>query len=248
MSSQTIQSVSVRACLLDIEGTTTPIDFVYRTLFPFARERAADFLAAHHREPQVADTITLLSSEQDRDLADGNAPPPWESSPREAEIKAATRYVHWLMDQDRKSTALKALQGMIWKEGYESGELKGQVYPDVLPALKRWTARGRGVWIFSSGSILAQKLLFGNSNEGDLLAFLSGHFDTTTGPKKAPESYRRIAGEIGLPPAEILFLSDVAGELDAASAAGMQTLLLLRPGNKTQPENTHATAESFETL
>lgn len=246
MTTPTIAPPEIRAVLLDIEGTTTPIDFVYRTLFPHARENVEAFLLAHHNDPKVADALAMLSSEQDQDAAAGNSPPEWETYSREEEVKSAVRYIRWLMDKDRKSTGLKALQGMIWKEGYESGTLKGVVYPDVVSALKRWKESGVSVWIFSSGSVLAQKLLFRHNEEGDLTGQIDGHFDTTTGPKKVPSSYTAIAGEIGLPPEEILFVSDVVEELDAAKSAGMRTLLSIRPGNKAQPENTHPTVSDFK--
>ncbi|MCC5876116.1 MAG: acireductone synthase [Candidatus Sumerlaeia bacterium] len=238
----------IRAVLLDIEGTTTPIDFVYRTLFPHARENVEPFLVAHHNEPEVADILAILSSEQDEDVAAGNNPPPWEMYNREEEVKSAAKYVQWLMDQDRKSTGLKALQGMIWKDGYESGTLKGVVYPDVVEALKQWRERDIWIWIFSSGSILAQKLLFRYCENGDLTKLLDGHFDTTTGPKLKATSYTSIAEKIGIAPNEILFISDVVEELDAADKAGMKTLLSIRPGNKPQPEHSYPTISNFKDI
>lgn len=140
-----------------------------------------------------------------------------------------------LMAQDSKSTALKEVQGHIWEHGYLSGELVGEVFDDVLPALRRWRQQGIEVGIFSSGSVLAQKLLFRHSSSGDLTAFIRWHFDTTTGPKTESESYSRIASSMGSPASAVLFVSDVVGELDAARAAGMQTALCLRPGNPNQP-------------
>jgi enolase-phosphatase E1 len=148
------------------------------------------------------------------------------------------QYVEWAMDRDRKSTALKELQGLIWADGYSRGELKGEVFPDVAPALARWRARGLDVAIFSSGSVLAQQLLFGHSNAGDLTSLIRWHFDTTTGPKTSAESYRRIADTIGVSVGEALFISDAIPELDAASAAGMQTRLAGRPGNRDVPSST----------
>jgi enolase-phosphatase E1 len=132
------------------------------------------------------------------------------------------------MDQDRKSTGLKSLQGKIWEEGYRSGELRGEVYPDVLPALERWRAQGIDIAIFSSGSVQAQRSLFRNSIAGDLTRFIKAYFDTTTGPKREPESYTRIAAALERSPSEVLFVSDIAAELDAAQAAGMQTALCVR--------------------
>src|SRR5205823_401284 len=131
-----------------------------------------------------------------------------------------------------KSTALKSIQGKIWDKGFANGELKGEVFPDVPSALRRWTEEGKKVYIFSSGSVLAQKLVFGHTQYGDLTKYLSGFFDTKTGPKREPQSYNTIAKKIGIAPNDILFLSDVPEELIAAQQAGMQTKLVVRPGNK----------------
>lgn len=202
----------LRAIVLDVEGTTTPISFVHQTLFPYARNHIERYLSAHGRSD---------------------------------EYQAITR----LMDQDSKSTELKELQGRIWEEGYRSGELIGAVFDDVPPALACWRKQGMGVGIFSSGSVLAQKLLFQHSSAGDLTRFLRWHFDTTIGTKTDPESYRRIASTIGEPPSAVLFVSDVVRELDAARAAGMQTVLSVRPGNATLPgDHGHSIIRSFEEL
>lgn len=248
MTVQTIAPPEIRAVLLDIEGTTTPIDFVYRVLFPYARDHVAAFLEAHHDEADVADIISLLSSEQDKDVASGSNPPPWETYTREEEIKSAVEYVHWLMSHDRKSTPLKTLQGLIWQEGYEKGEIKGQLFPDVPLALERWGNKEISVWVFSSGSVLAQRLLFGCSEAGDLTEYFLGFFDTHIGPKKESASYTAIAEKIGLPAGEILFVSDVVEELDAAHTAGMKTLLSIRPGNRAQPEHNHPSTTTFDVL
>jgi len=222
--------VPPRGILLDIEGTTTPIAFVYDVLFPFARTRIAGYVT----RANLAD----LQREHDEDVRHGHNPPAWSAAPVE--------YIHWLMDQDRKSTALKNIQGEIWREGYESGELHGEVFKDVPPALERWHAKNIDVRIFSSGSILAQRLIFSTTPAGDLTRLLRGYFDTTTGPKHDPPSYARIAEAFGIPPGNILFISDVIRELDAARSAGMQTLLCIRPGNHPQPPHTHRTITSFD--
>ncbi len=219
-----------RGILLDIEGTTTPITFVYDVLFPYARQQAANHL-------KNAD-LTLLKTEYDIDVRSGANPPPWTSEP--------LAYLHWLMDQDRKSTALKTLQGEIWLAGYQNGQLHGEVFPDVPPALERWHEQHIDIRIFSSGSILAQRLLFSSTREGDLTRFLNGYFDTTTGHKHAAESYASIAGTFGLSASDILFISDVTRELDAAHSAGVKTLLCIRPGNHPQPPHTHETIANFE--
>jgi enolase-phosphatase E1 len=222
---------AVAGILLDIEGTTTPISFVYDVLFPFAR--------AHAGDPLLPEDITLLRQDYEADSRKGLNPPPW-STP--------VAYLHWLMDQDRKSTALKAIQGKIWLEGYKRGELHGAVFPDVPPALERWRKENVDVRIFSSGSVLAQRLLFSTTPAGDLTTLLNGYFDTTTGPKNEPSSYSQIANTFGLAPHDILFVSDVTRELDAACQAGMQTRLCVRPGNHPQPPHTHQTIASFDDL
>jgi enolase-phosphatase E1 len=220
----------MRGVLLDIEGTTTPISFVYAVLFPYARRRSSDYV-------QSGADLDDLRREYEQDLRTNNRPPDWSGDP--------LPYIHWLMDQDRKSTALKRIQGEIWLEGYRSGELHGEVFDDVPPALSRWQAAGIRIHIFSSGSILAQRLLFSSTSAGDLTRFLSGYFDTTTGPKSEAASYHKIAGVIGLAAPEILFISDITRELDAAREAGMQTRLCIRPGNHPQPGHTHRETTTF---
>jgi enolase-phosphatase E1 len=172
--------------------------------------------------------------------------PPWDPAD---ELRSAAAYVYWLMDRDHKSTGLKSLQGKIWEAGYRAGELKGkgEVYADVRPAIARWRAAGKRIAIFSSGSVQAQRNLFANTTAGDLSAFLSGYFDTTTGPKRDAASYRRIAGELRCRPADVLFVSDVSAELDAARGAGMQTALCVR-GAPPAIDNGHAVIHTFEEL
>ena len=194
-----------------------------RVLFPHAHAHVGAFLEAHAADPDVARDVSGLRDQHARDAAAGQDPPEWDDS-----AAAVARYARWLMDQDRKLTALKSLQGRIWAEGYAEGQLRGQVYDDVPPALARWTGAGRRVAIFSSGSVLAQKLIFGHSDHGDLTPFLSGYFDTTTGPKREAESYRRIAAALGAAASAGLFVSDVVAELDAARHAGMATALAVR--------------------
>ncbi len=227
---------TARSILLDIEGTTTPIAFVKDVLFPFARKSAVSYLAAHRHEPEVQGDLALLVEERARELEDG-APPVESSDP--------LPYLFWLMDSDRKSTALKALQGRIWKDGYESGALVSEVYPDVAPALARFKGAGIDVSIYSSGSVLAQHLLFAHSNAGDLRPFLSAYFDTTTGGKKEATSYTRIASALGRAPKDVLFVSDVAEELDAAGQAGMKVALCVRPGTPEPIPSRHRVVSSL---
>ena len=231
---------------MDIEGTTTPIAFVHEVLFPYARARVREYLAQHADDPAVRADVALLRAEYARESPLPDLPP-WNASD---ELASTEAYVYWLMDRDRKSTGLKSLQGRIWEAGYRAGELKGkgEVYPDVRPALARWRDAGKTIAIFSSGSVQAQRSLFANTTAGDLSAFLSGYFDTTTGPKREAASYRRIAAALHRPPEDVLFVSDVVAELDAARAAGMHTALCVRgsvPGDAT---TAHPRVRSFAEL
>ena len=295
------------AILLDIEGTTTPVDFVTQTLFAYARSHLKEFLQGHASQPDVRADLETLQREQAADAARETNPPAWpaksvapcapsdggallpetivnrqrpipdlgsqsstinsSSANREARVPnpafspsaephnlqssipdAVAVYVLWLMDQDRKSTGLKSLQGKIWEEGYRRGELKGRVYPDVPDAFARWRAAQIVIAIFSSGSVLAQRLLFAHSDRGDLTPFIQAYFDTTTGPKRAAASYRRITASLGVEPGRSLFVSDVSAELDAARAAGMFTLLSVRPGS-TRPEwSAHPIVKTFDEI
>jgi len=222
----------MKGILLDIEGTTTPISFVYDVLFPYARSHVSENLAA--------EDIAALRLSHEEDLRNGFSPPTWTEVP--------VAYVHWLMDQDRKLTALKNLQGKIWLTGYQKGALHGEVFEDVPSAFARWHEAGMDVRIYSSGSSLAQRLLFSSTHSGDLTKFLNGYFDTTTGPKIEAESYVVIGLAFRCEPGEILFVSDVVQELDAARIAGMQTALCIRPGNHPQLPGTHRTILSFEEI
>ena len=229
--------------LLDIEGTTTPVTFVTDVLFPYARQRLRSFLDTHASEPQVAAELEALRQEHARESTE--KPPPWAAK---NPIASACAYLEWLMDRDRKTTPLKTLQGAIWEDGYRSGALRSVVYDDVRPAFERWRAASRAIAIFSSGSVLAQKLLFAHTNAGDLTPFLSAYFDTTTGPKKEAASYARIATAMQRRTQELLFVSDVAAELDAAQAAGLATALCVRPGAAAPTSRAHRKIESFAEL
>jgi enolase-phosphatase E1 len=229
---------SVRTLLLDIEGTTTPIEFVHNILFPYARERVRTFLEEHAADPEVKADVARLHEEYAAESAQQSGLPPW--SPVE--------YVYWLMDRDRKSTGLKSLQGRIWEVGYRAGELRGraEVYPDVAPALARWREQGKDIAIFSSGSVPAQRNLFANTTAGDLTPFIRAYFDTTTGPKTAAPSYVRIAVELNRQPPEVLFLSDVGAELDAARQAGMRTGLCVRSPETAALPGVHPVIQTFD--
>ncbi len=218
----------VRGVLLDIEGTTSSVAFVYEVLFPYARRELADFLRRRWGEPAVSRACERIARDAGApSLAAWVGP---DATPEAARQRVAAETLR-LMDGDVKATGLKELQGLIWQEGYDAGRLKSHVYPDVPPALRRWAERGLDLRIYSSGSIGAQKVFFAHTDAGDLLGLFRGHYDTTTGPKREAESYRRIAADMKMPPSAILFLSDVRQELDAAAEAGMRTGLVVRPGN-----------------
>jgi enolase-phosphatase E1 len=225
----------VSAVLLDIEGTITPIAFVTAVLFPHARQHLRSYLEDHAESTDLHALLSRLRQEHASDVRAGEPVPLWPEGTDAKYPAAAARYVEWLMDRDRKSPALKELQGRIWERGYERRELVGQVFPDVPQALERWRQQGIRVGIFSSGSVLAQQLLLRHSSAGDLTGLIEWYFDTTVGAKARPESYRRIIDIAGLPPPAILFVSDVVLELDAALEAGMQVRLSIRPGNPPAP-------------
>ncbi|HSZ18578.1 MAG TPA: acireductone synthase [Candidatus Acidoferrum sp.] len=239
---------SIQAILLDIEGTTTPIDFVFRTLFPYARKRMQQFLLAHGNEPGIREDVDALRQQHRADAAEQLNPPAWVDDPPGAELTSAAAYGVWLIDRDSKCSALKSLQGKIWQEGYRTGELRGEVYPDVPAALARWSRQGKIICIFSSGSVLAQKLLFTSSTAGDLTGFLRAYFDTTAGPKNAPKSYLRIAEALTMQAPKILFISDVAKELDAARETGMQTALCVRTQSPERISSAHRVVNSFQEI
>lgn len=236
----------MRTILLDIEGTTTPVEFVYRVLFPYARAHVREFVARHATDPEVRADIARLRTEHTAESEHERRPPPWRADSAEDEIASVVDYVQWLMESDRKSTGLKSLQGKIWQSGYSTGELRGQVYPDVPPALVRWRRQERDICIYSSGSVQAQKLLFSHSTAGDLTHWMRGFFDTTSGPKREAESYRRIAAALERSPAEMVFLSDVAAELDAAQQGGMRTALCVRSPGAPAGTGAHPVFHSFD--
>lgn len=204
----------IRAVVTDIEGTTSSLSFVKDVLFPYARERIAGFIAAHGQDPAVASELAAVSRLAGRPLTTD---------------EAVAQLIEWI-DQDRKATPLKALQGMIWETGFRNGDFHGHVYADAVRQLRAWHAVGIRLYVFSSGSVLAQRLLFGHTEYGDLTPLFSGYFDTRIGAKQDAAAYRAIAEQIGAAPATILFLSDIGGELDAAREAGMRTTQLLREG------------------
>ena len=230
-----LTAAGIEVVLLDIEGTTTPIAFVHERLFPYARARAGEFLHQNSSDEEIQRVVSEL-----RDLqaaAAGAAP---------ADI---VQFIHFLIDNDRKLGPLKSLQGRIWQEGYATGEIEGEVYADVRPAFERWTKADIRIAIFSSGSVLAQQLLFAHSTAGDLSPYISAYFDTAVGPKGDAASYRRIVETLGLPaPDQALFISDVVPELDAARDAGLRTLLCVRRPSLIPERAGHSIVESFDVI
>ena len=229
-----------RGILLDIEGTTSSVSFVYDVMFPFVRRELVAFLREHGDEPLVIVALEFTA----KDLGHSSLEEWRAASGSDAEVLAAD--VFRLMDGDVKATGLKQLQGLVWEAGFASGELQAHVYDDVPPALLAWNASGVDVRIYSSGSIQAQKLFFGHTIVGDLLSRFRGHYDTTTGPKKEAASYTQIAADFALPASEILFLSDIPAELAAARTTGMQTALVKRRGNaEVSSDHGHSVIHSF---
>ena len=213
--------------LLDIEGTVSPLAFVHDVMFPYARQHAGTYLVRYWE--------TALISQLARDAGVEDF-----ASPTEAEAA-----VHRLMEADAKVTGLKQLQGMIWEEGFRNGELRSRIFDDVPLALAGWCQKGLEIRIYSSGSVQAQKLFFAHTKRGDLTTHFTGYYDTTTGSKRESASYRAIAADCGLPAEQILFISDVVEELNAARNAGMFTALAIRPGNKPVPQHDHPAINSF---
>ncbi|BAN49464.1 acireductone synthase [Metapseudomonas resinovorans] len=220
----------IKAILTDIEGTTSAVSFVFDVLFPFATRYLPEFVLTRADEPAVAQQIEAVRA---------------ESGEAGASVERVVEILLGWIAEDRKATPLKALQGMVWEQGYNAGQLKGHVYPDAVEALRRWSEQGYHLYVYSSGSIQAQKLIFGCSEAGDLTPLFAGYFDTTSGPKREADSYRGIAAAIGLLGDEILFLSDVVQELDAARDAGMQTIGLAREGGEL---GDHQTVASFAVI
>jgi enolase-phosphatase E1 len=232
--------------LLDIEGTTTPIVFVTQTLYPYARAHLRSYLYRHGQSPQYLALIDGFRKEHAADEEAGEPVLPWSSA--SGSRPSVQAYAEWLMDRDRKSPALKELQGYIWEEAYQRGELVGEVYPDVPLAFARWRAAGVTLGIFSSGGVLAQRWLFRSSSSGDLSMYVQWYFDTHTGPKQDPDSYTRIAAEVGEAPSQVLFVSDTVAELNAARTAGVRTIMSDRPGNLPQPRHDHRVIASFDEI
>jgi enolase-phosphatase E1 len=223
----------IKAIVTDIEGTTSSLSFVKEVLFPYARERMKDFVRDHGHEHNVAMLLDDVRHIAGRDL-------------NLDDEQVAEVLVQWI-DEDRKVTPLKALQGLIWEAGYRGDDFKGHVYEDAVLNMRRWKEQGVKLYVFSSGSVYAQKLLFAHTAFGDLRPLFSDYFDTTVGSKQDPTAYTSIATSIKVPPSEILFLSDIKGELDAAREVGMQTTWLVR-GATPDPHAEHRQVSSFDEI
>lgn len=235
--------------LLDVEGTVAPLTLTGEVLFPYARTRFPDFLSRSRGDENVQRDLALLAEENHAEKSPGIPHLPLVTDLAQVETPRfrldAMVYITWLMDRDRKSTALKSLQGKIWKAGFESGQIKGALFDDVPDAFAHWSHQAM-VAIYSSGSVEAQQLLFRHSTFGDLTPMIAGYFDTRTGAKAETASYRAIAASLEVPPGFVLFFSDVIRELDAARDAGCQTRLVMRPGNPPiEDAHGHAAVETF---
>lgn len=229
--------------LLDIEGTTTSISFVYDELFPYARAHCRSFLQAHWDDAEVQADLATIREDALRDAREGLAVETFGTAPTLDEVVGS---VLSQMDLDRKNSGLKSLEGKLWADAYKSGEVRGHLFPDVAPALRRAAKDGNPVYIYSSGSVAAQKLLFRYSVEGDLTGLLSGYFDTGVGSKRERASYKKIAHELRTSPQDILFATDNLAEADAARDAGMGVVVVTRPGNSDLPPTDHRIAKTFD--
>ncbi|MCA9185272.1 MAG: acireductone synthase [Pirellulaceae bacterium] len=237
----------LQGVLLDIEGTTSSVSFVYDVMFPYVRRHLSGYLSDHWEDSAMIPVREQFA--QDAGTAS------WEDWIQQENVAVSDgclflqQHVIGLMDGDVKATGLKQLQGMIWKAGFESGQLVADVYDDVPPALHAWQSQGVDVRIYSSGSVQAQKLFFGHTKFGNLLPLLRGHYDTTTGPKREAASYRAIGSDMNTAYGSVLFVSDVVAELDAAQVAGMRTALAVRPGNApVAAGHGHREISTLETL
>ena len=238
----------VRVIVLDIEGTTTPVDFVYKTLFPYASRKLKSFLLKNFREPQIRSLIQQLYAQHEVDKRQGLQPPAWIDEPEKLRLRSGIAYAQWLMTKDSKCSALKSLQGRIWQEGYASGEIQGQVYADVPPAFQRWRRQKRDICIYSSGSIIAQQLLFRSIASGDLTPQITAFFDTNVGPKTRSESYKKIAESLAQNICDFVFISDAPKEIQAARTAGMQAVLCNRDVQASHSPEAKMAIQSFDQI
>jgi len=222
--------VKIQAIVTDIEGTTSSLSFVKDVLFPYAREHMQAFIKENHHREDVEPLLQDVNREAGREL----------------NLDEAIAQLNQWIDADKKITPLKALQGLIWEHGYHNGDFHGHIYPDAYHCLKQWQEQGIKLYVYSSGSVYAQKLLFAHTEYGDLTPLFSGYFDTLIGHKQDAQAYRAIVEQLQLPAAQILFLSDIKGELDAAREAGMQTVWSMREGKSEDPS--HPQVQNFDEI
>ncbi len=243
-----ISTGKTRVILLDIEGTTTPIDFVHTTLFNYANDNVEAFLQKNSAISEIQLLLGELKSQHDHDLIEGKNPPDWLDADPGSQIKNATSYVRWLIGMDSKTPVLKTLQGLIWEEGYNCGKIKSRVYPDVPQFLKKCEDYGKITCIYSSGSALAQHLIFKETEYGDLTHFISNYFDTSMGKKTDPGSYRNIASFMGIREDQCLFFSDSIQELDAATSAGFKVCWVQKEKTGEHPDSIYPVISSFSEI
>lgn len=230
--------LAAKTVICDIEGTTSSISFVKDVLFPYALKNVEEYLKTHWKEDATKTVVAALREQADEDKkaeVEGVVTIPAEDS--EDVIPDVVKNVEWQMSLDRKTGALKTLQGLVWAKGYKDGSIKGHVYEDVKKALEQWSEGGRKVYIYSSGSVDAQKMLFEHSEQGDLVKYLSGYYDTKIGAKKEKDSYEAILKKVETTGEDALFLTDVVAEAKAAKEAGLNVVLLDRPGNAELSED-----------
>ena len=241
-----LDETQIRAILLDIEGTTTPVAFVYQTLFPYASRKLEPFLHEHSQDNEIQSLIQELRAQRDADERNGLEPPGWMDRPDEARLRSTVAYGQWLIIRDSKSRPLKSLEGKIWDEGFASGELRGEVFQDVPIAFERWRRQEKIICIYSSGSVLAQQNLFRTTDSGDLTPYISRFFDTGVGAKTESESYKKITTSLSIAPERLLFISDAAKEVEAARSVGMRALLCDRDPHAASLPNADGVIHNFD--
>jgi len=243
-----IDESQIHVILLDIEGTTTPVDFVYKTLFPYASRKLESFLREHAQDPEIRSWIQDLHAQQNLDEHNGLEPPGWADHREEERLRSSVAYGQWLIARDSKCTPLKSLQGKVWQEGFTSGELRGDVFPDVPIAFERWRRQKKIICIYSSGSVLAQQLLFRSTVSGDLTSYITAFFDTRVGTKNEGESYKKIAASMSHAPNHFLFISDAAKEIEAARSVGMQATLCERDSRASSSPAEGGVIRNFDSV
>jgi enolase-phosphatase E1 len=241
-----LDASQIRVILLDIEGTTTPIEFVYQTLFPYASRKLEPFLREHAQDAEIQSLIRDLRAQHGEDERNGLNPPGWMDDPETARLRSSVGYGQWLIVRDSKCPPLKSLQGRIWHQGFTSGELRGAIFPDVPVAFERWRQQKKIICIYSSGSVLAQQNLFRTAASGDLTPYISVFFDTRVGAKTEGASYKKIAASFSYALHQFLFISDAVKEIEAAQSVGMQALLCERDSRASSSPSAYAVIHTLD--